>query len=289
MGEIRELEQTILTRCGRPGAHARTLPADLETRRHALLASHLGFTPAAPLPVIHVIGDSHSAFFAGTEGIVFHPGRRVFTGFFRARYVSAFTELLPIFRVFHLGPATAWQAAEPGSSTSTLQKTRALLRCGDVPRGATVLLVFGEIDCRYHIPRAVLGGKAVADAVTTTVDRFLRLADHIRSAGRDPTLWLPTIAPILPPSEKPEETPLPALGPQSLRDEITIRYCEELARASSAAGLRCAGLSAPPLGTPPPADWFWDGNHLSQRVMPAALRALRESGILALAPAPAPA
>lgn len=287
--EIRDLEQAILTRCGPPGARPRALPADLEARRQALLASHLGFSPARPLPLLHVVGDSHTAFFAGTEGIRFHTGRRVFTGFFRARYVSAFTELLPVFRVFHLGPATAWQAAQSGSSTRAREKLDALLSKSDIPRGAMVLLVFGEIDCRCHMPRAVLGGKTIPLAVEETIARFLRVADHVRAAGRVPAIWLPALVPQLPPSENPENAPLPVIGPQSLREEITARYCEQLAHAADDAGILCTGLPASPQGSVPPVEWFWDGHHLSQHAMPPALAALRQAGILALAPARAPA
>lgn len=279
-GEIRDLERAILEKCGEPDSRDRSLPADLETRRNDLLCMHLGFRPRAPLPRLHVIGDSHSAFFAGAEGIRFYPGRRIYTGFLRVRHVSAFIELLPVFRVFHVGSATAWQAAEPTSSTYTRKKIDALLRRDDIPKGATVLLVFGEIDCRCHIPRAVLGGVSIDNAIAMTVSRFLRLADHIQSAGRTPAIWLPSITPTLPPSEKPEAMPLPVIGTQHLRDEITARYCENLSRAASAAGLRCAGLEPPPFGTPPPSEWFWDAHHLSQRLMPPALKSLTSAGIL---------
>lgn len=40
-------------------------------RRHALLARHLGFTPARPIEPLNVIGDSNTMFFAGAEHLRF--------------------------------------------------------------------------------------------------------------------------------------------------------------------------------------------------------------------------
>ena len=284
--EIRSLEADLLQATGNPTARAVAFPAALNARRHALLARHLGFTPAAPLPLLHVLGDSHAAFFAGAEGLHFHKGRRVWTGFLRARYVSAFTELLPVFRVFHVGPATAWQVDEPGSSTRAHEKIRTLLRSGDLPQAARVLLVFGEIDCRCHIPKAVLGGTSIKQAVTATVDRFMRLPRRLKTLNRAPAVWLPSLAPQFgDATDNSANQPLPIIGSQSLRDEITATYCETLRAACAAEGIHATGIAPPPVGEGL-AECFLDVNHLSQRVMPAALAALVQAGILPLASKP---
>jgi len=279
--EIQTLEADLLQAIGTPSARPPVVPTLLDARRHALLALHLGFTPAAS-PLLHVVGDSHAAFFAGSEGLRFHKGRRVWTGFFRIRYVSAFTELLPVFRVFHVGPATAWQVEEPGSSTRAQEKIRTLLRSGDLPPAARVLLVFGEIDCRCHIPKAVLAGASVASATAATVDRFMRLPRRLKAAGCEPSVWLPSLVPqfgdVITPSDV---DPLPVVGPQALRDEITAVYCDTLRAACTAEGVRATGLTPPAADRL--ADCFLDGHHLSQRQMPAALV---QAGILPLASAP---
>mgnify|MGYP000891448031 CR=1 FL=1 len=170
--QINALEADILTRAGKPGVKPQPLPDDLELRRLQLLAAELEFVPQQPLPRLHVVGDSHVAFFAGAEALKFHPGRCLFTGFFRRRYISAFTELLPVFRVFHTGASTAWSADALRSASYTRRKIAALLR-HDIPARGAVLLVFGEIDCRWHLPKAVLAGKPVAAAVAETVRPFV--------------------------------------------------------------------------------------------------------------------
>ena len=285
LDELAELEAAIIAQAGPPNARPQHLPASLEARRVALLASHLGYFPKPQLPLLHVVGDSHTAFFAGAERISFHKGRRVWTGFLRARYISAFTELLPVFRVFHVGPATAWQAHEPGSSTRAQEKIHRLLQCGDIPKASHLLLVFGEIDCRCQIPKTVLAGTSIEKATAATVERFMRLPGYLKKAGCTPSVWLPSLQPIASESNPAlKNHPLPVIGPQSLRDEITVAYCARLKDACTAKGIRTSGL------TPPPAidrtSCFLDNHHLSQRMMPTALAALVQADILPLATAP---
>ncbi len=275
LAEINSLESAIHDRLPLPPS------PELEARRQALLARHIGFTPSLPLPVLHVVGDSHSIFFGGAETIRFRKGRRIWTGFFRARYVSSTVELMPVFKVFHVGPATAWQADERGSSTCAREKIDALLRSRDIPAGARILLVFGEIDCRCHIPKAVLAGRGIETSVNETVDRFMRLPLRLKAAGHTPSVWLPSLTPVLGYAGNPNEIDaLPVVGPQALRDEITRAYCARLSEACQRAGIRSTGVTAP-VNEPIPA-CFLDGHHLSQHMMPTALTALIQAGILPL-------
>jgi hypothetical protein len=287
LAQIAALEVDVLGRLGKPSARAQQFPPDLEARRQELLTEHLGFHPQSPLPVLHVLGDSHVAFFSGVEGLKFYSGRGVLTGFFRRRYISAFTELLPVFRVFHTGASTAWSAAAPRSASQTRQKIAVLLR-KDIPAGGSLLLVFGEIDCRSHIPKAVLGGKAIPTAAGETVARFMALPRWLAQAGYDVTVWQPsgvTVADATPPEIY---HPQPAFGTQQLRLEITRAYSEQLAAACAREKIRCAGIVGKyhSWNEPAAAECFLDNCHLSQRMMPLTLHALRDSGALSLSPAP---
>lgn len=282
---INQLEADIVAQVGTPGARPQKLPEDLEQRRRQLLALELGFTPQTPLPLLHVVGDSHVAFFAGAEALKFHPGRCIFTGFFRRRYISAFTELLPVFRVFHTGASTAWSADALRSASYTRRKIAALLR-HDIPTGGAVLLVFGEIDCRWHIPKAVRAGKPVAAAAGETVAHFMSLPRRLAQAGYDVTVWQPssvTVGDATPPGSN---QALPIVGSQSLRLEVTRAYSEQLAAACARENIRCTGIVGKyhPWTEPASLDCFFDNCHLSQRLMPLALRTLMESGALPLKP-----
>lgn len=281
--KIATLQTDILQRLGHPTAAALRFPPDLQERRLELLAQHLGFVPLPPLPQLYVIGDSHAAFFSGTEGLAFFPGRKLFTGFLRRRYVSVFPELLPVFRVFHTGASTAWSADAPKSASYTRKKIAALLR-HDIPARGAILLVFGEIDCRWHLPKAVLAGKAMASAVCETITRFMSLPRRLNQSGYDVTVWQPSSVTLGDPTPLQKDHPLPIVGPQSLRLEITRVYCEQLQQACARENIRCTGIGGQYHAWTEPAspDCFLDGCHLSQRMMPLALRALIASGALPL-------
>lgn len=284
--QIATLEADILARLGKPAARPQQLPADLEERRLELFSQHLGFRPQTPVPLLHVLGDSHAAFFSGTEGLKFHSGRRLFTGFFRRRYVSAFTELLPVFRVFHTGASTAWSADRYRSASWTREKIDVLFR-KDIPSRAAVLLVYGEIDCRWHIPKAVLGGKAVPTAVGETVARFMTLPQRLARAGYDVTVWQPPSVTVAEPTPPEVRHPFPTSGSQQLRLDITSEYCAQLTAACQRDNIRCTGSVGKyhSWNEPAAAECFLDFCHLSQRMMPLTLRILIESGALPLQPA----
>lgn len=280
---IRALELSILEQTGKPGPRKQQLPDELEAARVHLLEEHLGYKVQKPLPLLHVVGDSHTAFFSGCENIKFYKGHAIFSGFFRKRYASAFTELLPVFRVFHLGPATAWQANQRKSSTSAYEKILKLLKVGEIPPKAEILLVFGEIDIRCQIPKVVLNGSSVADATEQTALRFLKLVLELKARNYKPSVWLPTLIADRPSTESIiENNPIPVVGPQELRDEICAVYCERLQELCHENEIRCCGL--PARANEPHHSLFIDGHHLSQNLMPNTLKVLIESEILPLKP-----
>jgi len=284
--QIATLEADILARLGKPAARAQQFPADLEERRLELLAQHLGFRPQTPVPLLRVLGDSHAAFFSGAEGLKFYSGRWLFTGFLRRRYVSAFTELLPVFRVFHTGASTAWSADTYRSASRTREKLDVLFH-KDIPPRAAVLLVYGEIDCRWHIPKAVLGGKDIPSAVGATVARFMTLPQRLARAGYDVTVWQPSGVTVGDPTPPEANHPLPTSGSQQLRLDITREYCAQLTAACQRENIRCTGIVGKyhSWNEPAAAECFLDYCHLSQRMMPLVLRTLIESGALKLQPA----
>lgn len=278
--KINRLGDDILAfTAGAPGANPAKLSPELEERRYELLADHLGYAVANPINPIYVVGDSHSIFFSGAESLKFSKGRRIWSNFLRARYVCAFTELLPTFRVFHLGPTTAWQSFSPKSSTWAKEKLFKLLKCGDIPKGAQILLVFGEIDIRCHIPKAVLSGKSIEEAVNATVARFMRLPKYLLSKGYRPAIWLPSLtAKHTPDKEDLVDNPLPYIGSHELRTEICDAYCDQLKTGCVRINVPVSGIDS----TIPISDdqCFLDGHHLSQNVMPTALSILITDGIL---------
>lgn len=256
--------------------------AALEERRHQLLAHHLGFEPQRSIEPVYVLGDSHTLFFAGADEQYQIKHRRV--GFWRPRHIMQGLDLLACFHTRHLGPATAWRSFDHGSSTRAREKIDALLR-HELKPGNHVLLSFGEIDCRSHIPKAVLAGKSVNAAVQETVERLMRLVDLLRSRGLKVGVWGPAM--VTPKDQLIENHPLPALGTDALRIEIVQSFIEILATTAQQRGIGCVSMA----GTyhkwteRAEASCYCDGFHLAQKLMPRALVALQAVGVLELQPA----
>ena len=93
----------------------RTTVTPYEERRYGLLSAHLGREVKGPLEPLPCIGDSNTMFFAGAERLRFIRYRR--SAFWKPFWINRGLDLLPCFRVFHVGPATAWKAGDYGSST----------------------------------------------------------------------------------------------------------------------------------------------------------------------------
>jgi len=255
----------------RPQAKERDL-APLAQRRQALLARHLGRDPAPACETLHCIGDSNTMFFAGAERLRFIRYRR--HGWLRTRWINRGLDLLPVFRVYHVGPATAWKAGDHGSSTRSREKIELLLR-KEIKPPARILLSFGEIDCRIHMARAVLDGRPLDETVERTAEKFTRLPAWLQGLGYRPVVWGPPQ--IIPKDENLSSPTFPFIGSLEHRRDVTYAYVARLKEHCARHGIPCvclAGLYHPPAERPP-LEFFHDGVHLSQRLMPLALQELQ--------------
>ncbi|WP_193211582.1 hypothetical protein [Luteolibacter marinus] len=255
----------------------RTTSSPFDQRRRDLLAAHLGRSPGDTIEPLTCIGDSNTMFFAGAERLRFIRYRR--SALWKPHWINRGLDLLPCFRVFHVGPATAWKAGDPGSSTRSREKIEILLK-KDVKPGSKVLLSFGEIDCRIHMAKAVLAGKPVEDVVAKTAAKFIKLPQAIAARGFKPVVWGPPQ--IIPKEEKLTSPTFPFIGPWSLRRDITYAYIEQLRAHCSDSGISFIALSGLYHEPMEMADreLFHDGTHLSQRLMPLALAELEKAGVL---------
>ncbi len=253
--------------------------AALDERRHQLLAHHLGFEPKCPVEPVYVLGDSHTLFFAGEDGMNQVKHRRV--GFWRPRYITRGLDLLPCFHTRHLGPATAWRAFDYGSSTRSREKIDALVRHEFKP-GDRVLLFFGEIDCRCHIPKIALAGNLIAPGVHKTVERFLELMKHLKSRDLQVAVWGPAM--VINSDQTVVGNPLPTIGSYELRATVIQAYCHELGQGCASLKIPCVCLAGTyhEWNKPAAPQFFADGFHLSQCLMPDVLRVLRDKGVLTL-------
>ncbi|MGB1129892.1 MAG: hypothetical protein ACPG4K_07570 [Haloferula sp.] len=256
---------------------------ELLDRRRLLLGRYLNDNPPADLKPITCIGDSNTMFFAGAERLRFIRYRR--SAFWKPYWINRGLDLLPVFRVFHVGPATAWKAGDHGSSTRSREKLEVLFK-RDVPRGSKIILSFGEIDCRIHMARAVKSGRKIEAVTAATADKFIRLPQWIQSIGYRPLVWGP---PQIIPNDENEAESFPFVGPWEMRRDITYAYIEQLRNRCNISGIPFIALAGKyhPKDSKPDRSFFHDGTHLSQRLMPLALRELAEVGYLPPGCAPA--
>lgn len=109
------------------------------------------------LPVVHVVGDSHSHVFRGV-----YP-----------------------FRVTWLGAATAYNLGKEGSTTGSKEKLDAALKHVRKDRDV-VLLVLGEVDSRIHIfNQYVKRGRtqSMEELIDATVERYGAVVCRLRDEG----------------------------------------------------------------------------------------------------------
>ena len=251
--------------------------APLAARRRALLARHLGRDPGENVEPVHVLGDSNTILFAGCERLAFSRYRSV--GLFRKRWINRGPDLLPVFRTYHLGPTTAWKAGDYGSSTRGREKIDLLLR-REIKPPARLLLSFGEIDCRVHMSRAALDGKPVAELVERTAEKFIAFPLMLRRHGYRPAVWGPPQ--IVPKDEKYKSPDFPFVGSLEHRRDITFAYIERLTEHCARHDIPCVCMVGHyhPWQERIPKDFFYDGAHLSQRLMPLTLKLLGDAGAL---------
>ena len=125
--------------------------------------------------MIYCIGNSQAVIFSGNPQADYQtwPHRRA--------------NLLSGLCVFHLGPALAYNLCVEGHwSRTALFKVLAT----EVPPGANVLLVFGEIDCRAHLlKQAAIQKRSRASVTAECVLRYGHVLAEVRDAGYRVHAW----------------------------------------------------------------------------------------------------
>ena len=117
------------------------------------------------------------AFFSGTDAMV-------------DSWPRSSTDPSGRFRTYRLGPVLAYRLPDLGTSSRGREKLLATLAYGPVPPRGTVMLCFGEIDCRYHLPRQVeLQGRDAEEVVSECVDRYARVVLEVQAMGFTTCVW----------------------------------------------------------------------------------------------------
>lgn len=213
------------------------------------------WSPAA----LHCIGDSHASFFSGRDRM-------------QPTWPRRSRDRLNCFRSYRIGPALAYNLVRAG--TSTCGRERLFEVISTLPRGARVLLCFGEIDCRAHLAKqSAKHAIPVETVVESCVKRYLSVGTEIERKGFKVGYWQ-----VPPPTPRTGENgEFPTEGTFEQRLAITRAFNRILAAGAARQGQEFVSIFdvlTDGSGRPQP-HYFLDDVHLSQHAMPAACEALR--------------
>lgn len=208
-------------------------------------------------PRYFVIGDSHSLFFAGAEKILDT----------HAEIKSAHHGV----RVFHIGSGLASSLIKKDARNLSREKIFQALpeisACGNPP----VVMVFGEMDCRFHIRQRAIAAQhdnltGWAQSAQVTALRYISFIMELKLNGFRPIVYAP-----------PPSTPRPAdihryftIGTMIERNWLTVQFTGMLRELCRAQGIEVITLidqlMDDKLNTLP--EFSSDDVHVSQRYWP---------------------
>jgi len=145
--------------------------------------------------IITVIGDSHSLLFQN-----------------------------PLFKIKYIGPATAFKLGYKDSTTQSRKKIIKILN--GISPSSTVLLVFGEIDCRLHIYNVHRKKNIPLDKViSSTVETY---GDFIRYLMKKYPKMTFVVCAIFPQGEQDNVYNVEFYATREKRQEITMKFNKKL-------------------------------------------------------------
>jgi len=201
--------------------------------------------------MIHVIGDSHVAFFSGKDwyhNLGFHPQWPPYIG-----------ENDP-FKTYFCGASLAGNLQSFKTSSGGRNTLESLLN-SVIPRGSNILLSYGEIDCRVHlVKQAESQNRPVRDITKECINKYFDIIKNIK--GFRVGIW------GVPPGK--ETGAIPTSGDVVTRNKNARyfnNYLNDLCKSENIIFLSIFEQLINSDLTPKP-EFFLDNNHLNQKAFP---------------------
>jgi hypothetical protein len=197
---------------------------------------------------INVIGNSHVWAFTGRDEVrgLWHKDHRP---------IKTDNE----FRVFPIGPVTAW-----AFSNKHIKTVFELASANNLPEGDKMLFVIGEVDCRWHLPKRIYGdGMDAWDEVTKCVDTYLFGLNMLNKVF-DVIAWG-----VPPPGEGEHDPEFPRWGTRKQRAVICEMFNARMADLSKAMGITYKSIYWE-IAQRYKEDFFLDEIHLNSKSLPLA-------------------
>jgi hypothetical protein len=215
--------------------------------------------------IIYCIGDSHVSVFGGVN--------KMSDGW------PSVYDILPQFRTYKLGPVLAYNTATEFHSTRSVLFTILNL----IPAKSSVLLCYGEIDCRVHILKQAELKKTNADIITKEcAERYFGTVQEIKNLGFNVIVWaaIPTkscdIFKYVEDKEK-----YPHYGSYAKRNQITKIFNDTLEQQCKENSILFTSLFDKLIDENLRAkdkEYYIDSVHLSQKAMPLIIEAFENIG-----------
>jgi hypothetical protein len=224
---------------------------------------------------IYVVGDSHVFFFSGIDAPQRIPVQNPYG------VINTASSLLPIFRIYHVGPGLAYSLNRPGSSNQTVEKIHYLLENGHIPQKSTVLLCFGEIDCRVHLAKEKWGDEDDL-AIDRTVEAYLSMVKYLKQQGHQLLCWAPIASQR---DDAPPNSEFPRSGNEVERNRITRRLGAKLREATGGDAIVLSIFEQLVTQEDRTQEGIlYDGCHLSREALPLMGREFLEKQVFRLRP-----
>lgn len=210
---------------------------------------------------IYCIGDSHASFFSGSDKI-------------QPEWPDRSYDHIPSFRSYRVGASTAYNLSEEHSSTRGREKVFEIL--SQLPKNATALLCFGEIDCRVHLLRQSREKHRPLEVVVREcVERYMNVVKEIKEKGFDVIVY-EVIASTL--HGDIAEKEYRAYGTCIERNEVTKLFNTILKEKAKEIGVSTIGLFDYLVERDGTTDTYLysDKIHLSQRAMPLFVKEINK-------------
>jgi hypothetical protein len=213
-----------------------------------------------PANLIYCIGDSHASFFSGQERM-------------QPAWPGKSNNIIPIFSSFRLGAVLAYNLCNLHSTSQGREALFSVL-INEIPYGSTVMLCFGEIDCRTQlVKQSVKRNELLEIVVQECVKRYFSVILEIKSLGYQVLIWN-----VLPSTQyNLDDIPqFPTYGSVFERNEATRffnHYLECLGQKNNIPFISIYDKITDEEGLPI-SNFFTDPVHLSQRAMPFAKQVL---------------
>lgn len=211
--------------------------------------------------MIHCIGDSHVCVFSGQPKIV--DG------------LPSPLDILPGFRTYRLGPHLAYSVGD--RNHSNYHTAIGLIKRLPITE-STILISYGEIDCRAHILyQSEKQGREIYSIVDEVISRYEVFISDVYKMGYKVIVWCPIATCNYDSDVMKDPTSFPHYGSTIVRNGITKQFGDTLfERFKGHTNIKVLSLLDKLLNDDMTSkmEYYMDGVHLSQKAMPFILEAL---------------